>query len=59
MPSQVSNAEWVRFERDRAREKLMPIKVDMAVVRNALEALDPANQKELQNDKSRNAKKKK
>ncbi|EKJ68442.1 hypothetical protein FPSE_11450 [Fusarium pseudograminearum CS3096] len=59
MPSDVSNAEWVRFERDRAREKLMPIKVDMAIVRNALEALDPTNRKEPQNDKSRNAKKKK
>ncbi|KAM0409783.1 hypothetical protein ACHAPZ_000367 [Fusarium culmorum] len=59
MPSEASNAEWVRFERDRAREKFMPIKVDMAVVRNALEALDPTNRKELQNDKSRNVGKKK
>lgn len=76
MPSDASNAEWVRFERDRAREKrmysftslarsftnsfkVMPIKVDMAVVRNALESLDPANRKEPRNDKSHNVKKKK
>ncbi|CEF73885.1 unnamed protein product [Fusarium graminearum] len=59
MTSDASNAEWVRFERDRAREKIMPLKVDMAVVRNALESLDPANRKEPQNDKSHKVKKKK
>ncbi|KAG8353175.1 hypothetical protein FVEN_g12938 [Fusarium venenatum] len=40
-----SNAEQVRFDRILAREKLMPAQVDMATVRNALEALGPVIQK--------------